>query len=65
MVGSPLKRQRKAGICADEGNVIAFLYMPCIADLPRGWRHWSPAQKIEHPLDMSLDRAHEILSCGM
>jgi hypothetical protein len=63
--GSPLKRQRKAGICADEGSVIAFLYMPCVADLPRGWRHWSPAQKIEHPLDMSLDRAHEILSCGM
>ena len=27
---------------------------------PRAWRHWSPAQKIEH--GMSLDRAHEILS---
>ena len=63
MAGSPLKRQRKAGIRADDGSVIAFPYMPCVADLPRGWRHWSPAQKIEHPLDMSLDRAHEILSC--
>jgi hypothetical protein len=62
MAGSPLKRQRKAGIRADDGSVIAFPYMPRVADLPRGWRHWSPAQKIEHLLGMSLDRAHEILS---
>jgi hypothetical protein len=40
---------------------IAFPYMPRVADLPRGWRHWSPAQKIEH-LGMSLDRAAEILT---
>jgi hypothetical protein len=36
--------------------------MPRVADLPRGWRHWSPAEKIEHLLGMTLDRAHEILS---
>jgi hypothetical protein len=48
MAGSPLKRQRKAGIRADDGSVIGFPYMPRAADLPPGWRHWSPAQRIEH-----------------
>jgi hypothetical protein len=62
MAGSPLKRQRKAGIRADDGSVIAFPYMPRVADLPRGWRHWSPAQKIEHLLGMTLDDMAEILS---
>ena len=62
MAGSPLKRQRKSGIRGYDGSVIASPYMPLVADLPRGWRHWSPAQKIEHLLGMSLDRAHEILS---
>jgi hypothetical protein len=47
MAGSPLKRQRKAGVRADDGRVIAFPRMPRAADLPPGWRHWSPAQKIE------------------
>jgi len=62
MAGSPLKREGKAGVRADDGSAIAFPYTPRVADLPRGWRHWSPAQKIEHLLGMSLDRAHEILS---
>lgn len=62
MAGSPLKRERKAGIRADDGSVIAFPYMPRVADLPRGWRHWSPAERIEHLLGMSLDRCCEILS---
>jgi hypothetical protein len=64
MAGSPLKRQRKAGIRADDGSVIAFPYMPRVADLPRGWRHWSPAQKIEHLLGMTLDDIAEIMSWG-
>ena len=58
----PLKRQRKAGIRADDGSVTAFPYMPRVADLPRGWRHWSPAEKIEHLLGMTLDEMVEILS---
>jgi hypothetical protein len=62
MLGTPLKRQRKLGVRDEDGSVIAFPYMPCVADLPRGWQHWSPAQKVEHLLGMSLDRAHEILS---
>jgi hypothetical protein len=36
--------------------------MPRVADLPRGWRHWSPAEKIEHLVGM--DRCYEILSWG-
>ena len=39
--------------------------MPRVADLPPGGRHWSPAEKIEHLLGMSLDRCYEILSWPM
>jgi hypothetical protein len=62
MAGSPLKRQRKLGIRNEDGSVIAFPRMPRVTDLPRGWRHWSPSEKIEHLLGMSLDRCYEILS---
>jgi hypothetical protein len=60
MAGSPLKRQRKVGIRREDGSVIAFPRMPRVADLPPGWRHFSPAEKIEHLI--SLDRAAEILT---
>jgi hypothetical protein len=40
----------------EDGSVIAFPRMP------RGWRHWSPAEKIEHLLGMSLDDMAEIMS---
>jgi hypothetical protein len=62
MAGSPLKRQRKLGIRLDDGSVIAFPYMPRVADLPPGWRHFTTAQKIEHLI--GLDRCDEILSWG-
>jgi len=62
MPGSPLKRQRKLGVRAGDGSVIAFPYMPRVAELPPGWQHLGPAQKVEHLLNMSLDRANEILS---
>ena len=29
---------------------------------PAGWRQWSPAEKIEHLLGMSLDQMHDVLS---
>ena len=64
MAGSPLKRQRKLGVRADDGSVITFPYMPHVADLPPAWRQFGPAQKVEHLLDMSLDRAAEVLSWG-
>jgi hypothetical protein len=65
MASSPLKRQRKLGVRAEDGSVIAFPRMPRVADLPPGWRHLSPAEKIEHLLGMSLDRCYEILSWPM
>jgi hypothetical protein len=37
-----------------------FPHMPCVADLPSGWRHFSTAEKIEHLI--GLDRCYEILS---
>jgi hypothetical protein len=64
MAGSPLKRARKQGIRRDDGTIIAFPYMPRVADLPRGWRHWPPAEKIEHLLEMTLDDIAEIMSWG-
>src|SRR6516164_6255522 len=60
MAGSPLKRQRKQGVRLADGRVITFPYMPRIADLPPGWRHFPAAQKIEHLI--GLDRCYEILS---
>ena len=56
------RRACKAAVRDDGGRVIAFPYMPRVAQLPRGWRRWSPAEKIEHLLGMSLDQAHNILS---
>jgi hypothetical protein len=62
MPGTPLKRQRKLGVRDEDGSVIAFPRMPHVSELPTDWRHWSPAQKIEHVLGMNLDRCYEILS---
>jgi hypothetical protein len=36
--------------------------LPRVAELPAGWRHFSPAEKVKHFLGMSLDRAAEILT---
>jgi hypothetical protein len=62
MAGSPLKRARKQGVRLDDGSIIDFPFMPPVADLPAGWRHFSAAQKIEHLI--GLDRCYEILSWG-
>jgi hypothetical protein len=62
MAGSPLKRQRKLGVRAEDGSVIAFPYMPRVAELPPGWRNFTTARKIEHLI--GLDRCREILSWG-
>ena len=62
MAGSPLKRARKQGIRLENGTVIPFPYMPRVANLPPGWRHFSIADKIKHLLGMSLDQALEIVS---
>ena len=62
MAGSPLKRARKQGVRLADGRIIAFPYMPRVADLPPGWRHFSAAQKVEHLI--GLDRCYQILSWG-
>jgi hypothetical protein len=63
MAGSPMKRMRKAGVTDPvTGELIPFPYMPRVADLPPGWRHFTTAQKIDHVI--GLDRCHEILSWG-
>jgi hypothetical protein len=55
MAGSPLRRQRKLGLRDEGGSVISFPRMPRVADLPPGWRCWSPAEKVKHLLGMTLD----------
>jgi hypothetical protein len=62
MAGSPIKRERKAGIHEDNGSVFDFPYMPRVAELPPGWRRWSPGEKVEHLLGMTLDDMAEIMS---
>jgi hypothetical protein len=56
-----MKRMRKAGITDPiNGELVPFPYMPRVADLPPGWRHFSAAQKIEHLI--GLYRCYQILS---
>jgi hypothetical protein len=56
-----MKRMRKAGVTDPvTGEVVPFPYMPRVADLPPGWRHFSPGQKIEHLIGM--DRCSKVLS---
>jgi hypothetical protein len=63
MQGSPIKRMRNAGITDPiTGKLVRFPYMPRVADLPPGWRHFTTTQKIEHLI--GLDRCREILSWG-
>jgi len=58
MTGSPMKRMRKAGVTDPvTGEFVAFPYMPRVAELPPGWRHFTTAQKIEHLI--GLDRCRE------
>jgi hypothetical protein len=56
MAGSPIKGMRKAGVT---GELVPFPHMPRVAELPAGWRHFSPAQKIEHL--MGMDRWCKVL----
>ena len=60
MPGSPLKRQRRLGVRLGDGSVISFPRMPKVAELPKGWRHFSVAQKVDHLI--GLDRCYQILS---
>jgi len=61
MAGSPIKRMHKAGVTDPvSGELVPLPYMPRVAELPKGWRHFSPAKKIEHPFGMTLDHVARI-----
>jgi hypothetical protein len=47
-----------------DGNVVTIPRLPSVtgAHKPPGWSRWSPAEKVEHLLGMSLDRMHDDLS---
>ena len=64
MAGSPLKRQRRLGVRADDGSVIAFprLTHPRAGLSHAQWRTLGPAVKIERLFGMSLDDLYEIMS---
>jgi hypothetical protein len=64
MAGSPLKRQRKLGVRADDGSVIAFPYLshPRAGLSHAEWRALGPGEKLERLFGMSLDDLYEILS---
>jgi hypothetical protein len=62
---SPMRRLRKTGGAVDEdGNVVSIPRLPSFAGAskPPGWARWSPAEKCQHLLGMTLDRMHEYLS---
>jgi hypothetical protein len=64
MPGSPLKRQRKLGVRAEDGSVIPFprFTHPRAGLSHAEWRSLGPGEKIERQLGMSLERANEIMS---
>jgi hypothetical protein len=64
MTGSPLKRQRKLGVRAEDGSVIAFprVTYPRAGLSHAEWRGLGPAEKIERLFGMSLDDLYEIMS---
>jgi hypothetical protein len=55
-----MKRMLTLSVRREYGSVLAFPYMPHIADLPPGWWHFSAAQRIKHLI--GLDCCYEILS---
>ena len=60
MEGSPLKRQCKLDVPNGDGSVISFPRMLRVAELPPRPEPVSAAEKIEHLLGISLDRARAI-----
>ena len=64
MAGSPLKRQRRLGVRAEDGSVIAFPHLthPRAGLSHTQWRMLGPAEKVERLFDMSLDDLFEIMS---
>ena len=60
-----MRRLRQSGaLDPTTGEVVVIPRLPPVAGAskPPGWNHWSPAEKCEHLLGMSLDRMREYLS---
>jgi hypothetical protein len=59
-----MRRLRKTGAVDQDGNVVTIPRLPSVAgsNKPPGRNRWSPAEKAEHLLGLSLDRMHEYLS---
>jgi hypothetical protein len=59
-----MRKLRKTGAVDQDGNVVTIPRLPSVAgsNKPPGWNRWSPAEKAEHLLGLSLDRMHEYLS---
>jgi hypothetical protein len=64
MAGSPLKRQRKLGVTAEDGGVIALPWLthPRAGLSHAQWRALGLAEKIERLFGVSLDDLYEIMS---
>ena len=58
-----MRKLRKTGAVDRDGNVV-IIPRPSVAgsNKPPGRNRWSPAEKAEHLLGLSLDRMHEYLS---
>jgi hypothetical protein len=59
-----MRKLRKNGAVDQDGNVVTIARLPSISgsNKPPGWNRWSPAEKAEHLLGLSLDRMHDYLS---
>ena len=59
-----MRKLRKTGAVDQDGNIVTIPRLPAVAgsNRPPGWKRWSPAEKAEHLLGLSLDRMHEYLS---
>jgi hypothetical protein len=65
MAGCPIRRARKTGaVDPVASEVIVIPRLPSVtgASKPPGWNRWSPAEKVEHLLGLSLDRIQDYLS---
>jgi hypothetical protein len=59
-----MRKLRKTGAVDQDGNIVTIPRLPSVAgsNKPPGWNRWSPAERVEHLLGLSLDRMHDYLS---
>ena len=59
-----MRKLRKTGAVDQDGNIVTIPRLPSVvgSNKPPGWNRWSPAERVEHLLGLSLDRIHDYLS---